>query len=203
VQGVPIANENRLVVTDALGTTIKSTSMAIWRCPLAWRQASYGSGAVAVTSIYTACRSDMLRALLLPSRASSQRTRLPRATVRRGPGTRLRNVNAAARPRRLQARLPADSARLIIRPVGLVNECRISRYAPGGEPGNSPFVAPAARSLRRSRPRPLRSVLPGVWGFPVVGPRMPFRVGEQVTGPPAVRGELHRLRCAASSSTTA
>src|SRR6266516_6541295 len=43
---------------------------------------------------------------LLPSIPGFQSAnRLPRATVWRGPGTRLRNVNAAARPQRLQARL--------------------------------------------------------------------------------------------------
>jgi hypothetical protein len=45
-RSVPIAYEDRLVVADALGTTIKRTSMASWRCPLAWRRAGYGTGQV-------------------------------------------------------------------------------------------------------------------------------------------------------------
>jgi len=50
--GVPIANENRLVVPDALATTIKSTSSATRRRPLAWRRRTTASGAGAVTYIW-------------------------------------------------------------------------------------------------------------------------------------------------------
>ena len=63
---VPIANENRLVVADALGTTIKSTSMAGWRCPLPWRRRA--TAAATCCDLYTACRRDLPRALPLPNR---------------------------------------------------------------------------------------------------------------------------------------
>jgi len=43
---VPIANENRLVVPDALATTIKSTSMASLVIPACMAPAGYGSGQV-------------------------------------------------------------------------------------------------------------------------------------------------------------
>src|SRR6266496_6522014 len=45
---MPIAYEDRLVVP---GTTIKLTSSACWRGPLAWRQRTTASGAGAVTYI--------------------------------------------------------------------------------------------------------------------------------------------------------
>src|SRR6266487_4006509 len=44
-RSVPIAYEDRLVVPDTLGTTIKLTSSASWRGPLAWRQRTTASGA--------------------------------------------------------------------------------------------------------------------------------------------------------------
>jgi len=44
--GVPIAYEDRLVVADALGTTIKSTSMASLEIPACMAPAGYGSGQV-------------------------------------------------------------------------------------------------------------------------------------------------------------
>ncbi len=50
-QVCPIANENRLVVPDTLGTTIKLTSSASRRGPLARRQRTTASGAGAVTYI--------------------------------------------------------------------------------------------------------------------------------------------------------
>jgi len=53
-RSVPIANENRLVVPDTLGTTIKLTSSASWRGPLAWRQRATASGAGVVTYIHPA-----------------------------------------------------------------------------------------------------------------------------------------------------
>src|SRR5262245_66410077 len=46
---VPTANEDRLAVADILGTTIKLTSSATWRRPLAWRQRATASGAGAVS----------------------------------------------------------------------------------------------------------------------------------------------------------
>jgi hypothetical protein len=45
-RSVPIANEDRLVVPDALGTTIKSTSMASLEIPACMAPAGYGSGQV-------------------------------------------------------------------------------------------------------------------------------------------------------------
>ena len=44
--GVPIAYGNPLVVADALGTTIKSTSMASLVIPACMAPAGYGSGQV-------------------------------------------------------------------------------------------------------------------------------------------------------------
>ena len=44
--GVPIAYENRLVVPDALGTTIKSTNMASLEIPACMAPAGYGRGQV-------------------------------------------------------------------------------------------------------------------------------------------------------------
>jgi hypothetical protein len=41
--GVPIANEDRLVVPNTLGTTIKLTSSASWG-PLSWRQRTQPAG---------------------------------------------------------------------------------------------------------------------------------------------------------------
>jgi hypothetical protein len=45
-RSVPIANEDRLVVADALGTTIKSTSMASLEIPACMAPTGYGSGQV-------------------------------------------------------------------------------------------------------------------------------------------------------------
>jgi hypothetical protein len=45
-RGVPIANEDRLVVPDALATTIKSTSMASLVIPACMAPAGYCSGQV-------------------------------------------------------------------------------------------------------------------------------------------------------------
>ena len=44
--GVPIAYGNPLVVADALGTTIKSTSMASLEIPACMSPAGYGRGQV-------------------------------------------------------------------------------------------------------------------------------------------------------------
>jgi hypothetical protein len=70
---VPIANENRLVVPDTLGTTIKSTSSATRTRPLAGRRWATASGQV-LRPMYRACRRDVPRDLLLPIPGSRQRT---------------------------------------------------------------------------------------------------------------------------------
>jgi hypothetical protein len=70
---VPIASENRLVVSDGLATTIKVTSSATWRCPLAGRRWATASGQV-LRPIYRACLRDVPRDLLLPIPGSRQRT---------------------------------------------------------------------------------------------------------------------------------
>jgi hypothetical protein len=51
-QSAPIANGDRLVLPDTLGTTIKLTSLATWRCPLAWPRPATASGTGAVAYIY-------------------------------------------------------------------------------------------------------------------------------------------------------
>jgi hypothetical protein len=72
-RSVPIADEHRLVVPDALATTIKTTSlgclaMSARMTPAGYRRRDRCRG------LYTDCRRAVLRGLLLPSRASSQRT---------------------------------------------------------------------------------------------------------------------------------
>ena len=101
VPGVPIAYENRLVVPDTLGTTIKLISSASWRGPLTWRQRTTASGAV-LSPIYRTGRPDGVE--IRWPRASALADRLPLATVSRGPGGRLRNVSVAGIFQRLQAR---------------------------------------------------------------------------------------------------
>ena len=63
--GVPIANENRLVVADTLGTTIKLTSPASCRGPLAWANGLQPAGQV-LSPIYRVGRGDVPRDLLAP-----------------------------------------------------------------------------------------------------------------------------------------
>jgi hypothetical protein len=133
--GVPSANEDRLVVTDALGTTIKSTSMATWRCPLAWASSGpwqWGS----CSDLYI--RSAVVTCLELccsPSRASSQRTGSLGYSLAR-PGARLRNVNAAARPQRLQARLSPIRRGSVL--AGVPSVTRADRPVMGLVAGRSP-----------------------------------------------------------------
>ena len=92
-QSVPIANENRLVVPDTLGTTIKLTSSASRRCPLAWRQQTTARGAGAVTYIRPAVVT--CPEIRWPPGACGLADRLPIVTASQGPGGRLRNVSAA------------------------------------------------------------------------------------------------------------
>jgi hypothetical protein len=93
-RSVPISNEHRLVVADALGTTIKSTSMTSWRCPLAWRRRATAAGRrcdVYIRPAIVAC----LELCCSPSRGFQSGTGSLWLQPG-GPGPRLRNVNAAA-----------------------------------------------------------------------------------------------------------
>jgi hypothetical protein len=93
---VPIANENRLVVADTLGTTIKLTSSASW-APARMASAGYGQrdrccglymGPAVVTCLEICC--NLSRA---PVSGPA-----PLATASRRLGARLRTVSAARVP---------------------------------------------------------------------------------------------------------
>jgi hypothetical protein len=109
---VPIANENRLVVPDALATTIKTASPASWRCTLAWCWPATASETGAVAYIYHLRSYTCFETCWSPSRASDQRTRLPLATASGGLGARLRNLSAAGGSLALAGTPNADYERL-------------------------------------------------------------------------------------------
>jgi hypothetical protein len=132
----PLPTRIDFVVPDALGTTIKSTSMASWRYTLAWRRRATAAGRCC--DLYM--RPAVVRCLELccsPSRAFQSSDRLPLATVWRGPGARLRNVNAAGGALSACRHAVGESGRVIGR---LVSCGRAARSTKSG------CFSPAARS---------------------------------------------------------
>jgi len=63
---VPIADEDRLVEPDTLGSTIKLTSSASWGSPLAWRRRTTASRRRVLSPIYRVGRRDVPRDPLAP-----------------------------------------------------------------------------------------------------------------------------------------
>jgi len=72
--GVPIANEDRLVVPDVLATAIKSASSVAREVPARLVSMRYGQRSRYWSPRYRACRRDVPRDLLRPSHVSGQRT---------------------------------------------------------------------------------------------------------------------------------
>jgi hypothetical protein len=124
-QCVPIANEERLVVPDALATTIKSTSSATRRRPLAWRRRTTVSGVGAVTHIGPTVVTCL--EIRWP-RASGLADRLPLVYSQPRAG---RSATECERGRGLSALAGtpnADSARLTVRSLSTATAPRLSRW---------------------------------------------------------------------------
>jgi hypothetical protein len=126
---VAIANENCLVVPDALGTTIKLTSLATWRCPLAGRRWATASGQV-LRPMHRACRRDVPRDLLLPIPESRQRT--GSLWLQRAEG--LATQCERGRVRSAPAGTPAESERVTPSVPGIVEGVQIYLFGVSSVP---------------------------------------------------------------------